>query len=76
MNVNFNEQRKFIETLGNQLFDYITGLSKDIRSDDKERTGIQILGRVLRSRNLVMVPKGTIRGSSLLCGRKISKDRV
>ncbi|MEI8007924.1 MAG: hypothetical protein WCI00_00250 [bacterium] len=56
MNVNFNEQRKFIETLGNQLFDYITGLPKDIRPDDKERTGIQILGRVLRSRNLVMVP--------------------
>lgn len=53
--INFKDQRDLILWLGKELFEKITSLSKDIRPDEKERTGIRIIARQLRTRNLIMV---------------------
>jgi len=46
-------RRAQLVALATELFDYITGLPKEIRPDDKERTGIQIFLREVGTRNLV-----------------------
>lgn len=51
----FEVLREPVESLGKELFDKIINLPKGIRSDNRERTGIQIVVRQPRTRNLVMV---------------------
>ena len=43
--INLKEKKAELQNLGIEIFDYITGLSKDIRPDEQARTGIQILMR-------------------------------
>lgn len=46
-------RRAQLVALATELFDYLTGLPKEIRPDDKERTGIQIFLREVGTRNSV-----------------------
>lgn len=55
MTIDLKKKRKFIAELGLELFDYLTGLSEDIRTDNEERTGIQIFGKVAGTKNIVTV---------------------
>lgn len=54
--IDLTEKRELIQRLGKELFDWITTLPKEIRPDDKVRTGIQIVAREIGTRNIVMVP--------------------
>lgn len=53
--INVVKKRMLIHLIGTQIFDYLTSLPKDIRPDNKERTGIRILVRVPGTRNIVGV---------------------
>jgi hypothetical protein len=53
MNINVESHRRAIVYLGNKLFTYVTTLPKDIRPDKKHRTGIEILVRILGTRNQI-----------------------
>ncbi|MEI6673286.1 MAG: hypothetical protein WCL02_08500 [bacterium] len=55
MTVDLKQKRKFIAEFGLEIFDYLTGLSQDIRVDNEERTGIQIFGKVAGTKNVVTV---------------------
>jgi hypothetical protein len=46
--------RAWLKEIAQVIFETITGLPKDIRSDDKERTGIKILLREIGTRNLIL----------------------
>jgi len=52
--INLSEKRELIQKLGKELFDRITKIPTEVRTDDKPRTGIQIIARELRTRNIVM----------------------
>jgi hypothetical protein len=43
--INLKDKRAELQKLGIEIFDHITGLSKEIRPDAQPRTGIQILMR-------------------------------
>lgn len=53
MKPNFAAHWEPIAVLANSLFNEITNLSKEIRPDDKERTGVQIMIREIGTRNLM-----------------------
>jgi hypothetical protein len=53
--INLSEKKELIQNLGKELFDRITNLPQEIRSDEKARTGIQIVAREEGTRNIVMV---------------------
>lgn len=53
--IDVENKRQLVKDFGLRLFEQITALPKDIRPDDKVRTGIQIVVRVPNTRNLVMV---------------------
>jgi len=55
MKVDLTEKKRDIALLGTDLFNKITGLPESIRTDEKKRTGIQILVREPGTRNLVVV---------------------
>ena len=52
---NLLSKQKELEALGKLLFRRITTISRDIR-DDKKRTGIRIIARVLRTDNRISIP--------------------
>lgn len=56
--INLDEKQEFILDLGTKIFVYLTGLPQEIRPDVQERPGIQILLRILRTRNIAIVPVG------------------
>ena len=53
--IDLKQKKEEIWNIGQQLFHEITNLSKDIRSDDKERTGIVIVVREPKINNLILV---------------------
>jgi hypothetical protein len=55
---NLAERREEITALAQELFNKITSLPKNIRGDEKTRTGIQILCWVPYSRNLMIIRIG------------------
>lgn len=52
---NVQTKAKKLEAMGKLLFRHITTISRDIR-DDKKRTGIRIIARVLRTDNRISIP--------------------
>lgn len=52
--INLNEKRQDIITVAIELFEKFVNMPKDVRPDDKERTGIQILVWEPGTRNLVL----------------------
>lgn len=50
---NLFERREELITLATSMFDYFIKLPKEIRPDDKERTGIQIFLREVGTRNSI-----------------------
>jgi len=53
--INLNDRRQEIIDVATEAFEIITGLPKNIRQDEKERTGIQVLVIQPGTRNLVYV---------------------
>lgn len=53
--VDLNEKRQDIIAVATELFEKFVNMPKDVRPDDKERTGIQVLVWEPGTRNLVMV---------------------
>ncbi|AHB40991.1 TPA: hypothetical protein DIC40_02765 [Patescibacteria group bacterium] len=53
--INLDIKRCLIHELGTELFDCIVGLPIEVRSDTNQRTGIQVVARETKTRNLVMV---------------------
>lgn len=58
ININLEEKQDLISHLGTEIFVYLTSLPQEIRPDTQERPGIQILLRVLKTRNIAIVPIG------------------
>ena len=54
--INLNEKKENIEIIATKLFEKFTGTSGNIRLDQKERTGIQVLVWQVNTKNFVMVP--------------------
>lgn len=52
---NLQKKSKELEAMGKLLFRHITNISRDIR-EDKKRTGIRIIARVLRTDNRISIP--------------------
>ncbi len=53
--IDLNEKRQDIIAVATELFEKFVNMPKDVRPDDKERTGIQVLVWEPGTRNLVMV---------------------
>ncbi|PKM91293.1 hypothetical protein CVU82_01695 [Candidatus Falkowbacteria bacterium HGW-Falkowbacteria-1] len=53
--INLDERRLDIISVATKAFEIITRIPNDVRKDDKERTGIQVLVRQPGTRNLVFV---------------------
>ena len=53
--IDLAQKKMLIHLIGTQIFDYLTSLPKDIRSDNEERTGISIVLRVPGTRNFLGV---------------------
>lgn len=53
--MDLNEKRQDIISVATEVFEKFVGMPKDVRPDDKERTGIQVLVWEPGTRNLVMV---------------------
>lgn len=56
--IDLNKKRQDIITVATELFEKFVNMPKDVRPDDKERTGIQVLVWEPGTRNLVMVSVG------------------
>ncbi len=54
-NLDLQSKRRDIHAFGLKIFNEIINTPKEIRDDDKERTGIMILVREVNSRNLIFV---------------------
>ncbi len=54
-NLDLESKRRDIHAFGLKIFNEIINTPKEIRDDDKERTGIMILVREVNSRNLIFV---------------------
>jgi len=53
--IDLSEKRQSIIAVATEVFEKFVGMPKDMRPDDKERTGIQVLVWEPGTRNLVMV---------------------
>jgi hypothetical protein len=53
------QKKSLIISTATDCFYRITGLPQEVRKDDKERTGIQVLVREPNTRNLVFISVGT-----------------
>lgn len=53
--IDLNAKRQDVIAVATELFEKFVSMSKDVRSDDKKRTGIQVLVWEPGTRNLVMI---------------------
>lgn len=78
MNVfHLEEKEKLVLDLGNEIFDYLTGLPQAIRPDPEGRVGIWILLRILGTRELLdVIVKNPLPFARFLAAEKSARTEV
>lgn len=56
--INLNEKRNEVFEIASELFEKFTNMPKTVRTDEKERTGVQVVVWEPGTRNLIMVSVG------------------